>query len=277
MLVDRERRPHPPPLRHVADAVLGDRGSAAGRGSPRRRAARCRARRGTRPGDRVAERGLAHAVAADHGEHAVLERERHVLQRVRVAVVDVEARRSRGSGPSCAAGGRARTSAMSVRARPCRSPAPRRRSRSPPGVPCLSTRPLCITVTRSTTRSAMSRSCSIRTKPMCARQRAEQRHQLAALGGREPGRRLVEQDQPRRAGERHADLELALLAVRERGHRLVGDVRRAARARAGRRPPRATCCDARGRKKLKRPRATPRTARKRLSRTVRSRNRSDDW
>ena len=60
---------------------------------------------------------------------------------------------------------------------------------------------------------------------MCARQRGEQRHQLGALAGRQARGRLVEQDQARRAGERHADLELALLAVRQRGHRLVGDVR----------------------------------------------------
>ena len=59
------------------------------------------------------------------------------------------------------------------------------------------------------------------------RQRGQQRHQLAAFGGREAGCRLVEQDQPRRAGQRHADLELALLAVREIGDALVGDVRQA--------------------------------------------------
>ena len=60
---------------------------------------------------------------------------------------------------------------------------------------------------------------------MCARQAPEQRHQLGALAGRQAGGGLVEQDQARRAGERHADLELALLAVGQRGHRLVGDVR----------------------------------------------------
>jgi hypothetical protein len=45
---------------------------------------------GDEPGDRIAERGLAHAVAAHDREHAALERERHRLQRVRAAVVDVE-------------------------------------------------------------------------------------------------------------------------------------------------------------------------------------------
>ncbi len=61
-------------------------------------------------------------------------------------------------------------------------------------------------------------------------QRPQERDQLAALGRREPGRRLVEEDEARRARERHADLELALLAVRQLGDRLVGDVRRGARA-----------------------------------------------
>ena len=47
------------------------------------------------------------------------------------------------------------------------------------------------------------------------RESRQQRHQLAALAGREAGGGLVEQDQARRAGQRHADLELAQLAVRQ--------------------------------------------------------------
>ena len=123
----------------------------------------------------------------------------------------------------------------------------------------------------------MSRSCSISTKPMCARQRREQRDQLAPLGRRQARRRLVEQDQARRAGQRHADLELALLAVRQRRDRLVGDVRQAHALEQllGRR--RDAWLRAARASKLKRPRATPRTARNRLSRTVRSRNSSEDW
>jgi hypothetical protein len=42
-------------------------------------------------GDRVAQRGLAHAVAADDAQHAVVERQAHALQRVGAAVVDVQA------------------------------------------------------------------------------------------------------------------------------------------------------------------------------------------
>ena len=42
------------------------------------------------PHDRVAERRLAHAVAADHGEHALIERQRYALQRMGVAVVDLQ-------------------------------------------------------------------------------------------------------------------------------------------------------------------------------------------
>src|SRR5882672_7976368 len=47
------------------------------------------------------------------------------------------------------------------------------------------------------------------------RERRQQRHQLPTLRRGESGGRLVEQDEPRRAGQRHADLELAELAVRQ--------------------------------------------------------------
>jgi len=53
-------------------------------------------------------------------------------------------------------------------------------------------------------------------------QRGEQSDQLAPLGRGEPGRRLVEQNEAGSPRQGHADLELALLAVRQRGHRLVG-------------------------------------------------------
>ena len=43
----------------------------------------------------------------------------------------------------------------------------------------------------------------------------------APLGRREPGGRLVEQDEARRAGERERDLELALLAVGQLGDALL--------------------------------------------------------
>ena len=228
-------------------------------------------------GDGVAQRGLAHAVAADDAEHAALEREAHALQRVGAAVVDVEALDDQHRAARLSAR-RDRVPNQAISAcPPCRSPAPARRSRSRPGVPVRSTRPLCITVTRSTTRSAMSRSCSISTKLMCAGSERQQRHQFAPLGRRQAGGRLVEQDQPRRAGQRHADLQLALLAVRQVGDALVGDVgqARALEQVVGGRA--STRGRARARRKLKRPLATPRTARNRLSRTVRSRNSSDDW
>jgi hypothetical protein len=45
---------------------------------------------GTRPVNGVAQRRLAHAVAADDAEHAARELEAHPLQRMGVAVVDVE-------------------------------------------------------------------------------------------------------------------------------------------------------------------------------------------
>ena len=109
------------------------------------------------------------------------------------------------------------------------------------------------------------------------RERGQQQHELAALGGREARGGLVEEDEARGAGERHADLELALLAVRERGDGLVGDVREADALEELRRWRRATGARRAGAANAKRPRLTPRIARKRLSRTVSSRNSSEDW
>ena len=62
---------------------------------------------------------------------------------------------------------------------------------------------------------------------MCSGSALSRATSSRALGGRQARRRLVEQDQPRRPGERHADLELALLAVGQGAHRLIGDVREA--------------------------------------------------
>ena len=45
------------------------------------------------------------------------------------------------------------------------------------------------------------------------RQRVENRDQFAPLGGRQSGRRFVEQDESRRAGQSQGDFELTLLAV----------------------------------------------------------------
>ena len=178
-----------------------------------------------------------------------VQREAHALQRVGAAVVDVEAlddehrRRARfGRRARC----RLERQAISA-CLPCRSPAPAASFSISAGVPVRSTRPLCITVTRSTTRSAMSRSCSIRTKLMCAGSEREQRDQLAPLGRRQAGGRLVEQDQARRAGQRHADLELALLAVRQVGDALVGDVAEAGALEQVVRWPRCDAWRARGR------------------------------
>jgi hypothetical protein len=46
-----------------------------------------------------------------------------------------------------------------------------------------------------------------------ARQPVQDRHQLRPLGRRQPRRRLVEQDEARRPGQRQRDLQLPLLAV----------------------------------------------------------------
>ena len=88
MLVDRERGPDAPALRHVADAEIGD---PVGRQAQYVLAAETDDARGRHEsGDGVAQRRLAHAVAADHGQHAAIERQRHALQHVGAAEMNVE-------------------------------------------------------------------------------------------------------------------------------------------------------------------------------------------
>jgi hypothetical protein len=89
VLVDRERREQPPPLRDVPHAGRGD--------DVRRLATHLGTGHSDRPvclvaeaHDRVAERRLAHAVAADDGQHAMIEGERHALQHVGAPEMDVE-------------------------------------------------------------------------------------------------------------------------------------------------------------------------------------------
>ena len=53
-------------------------------------------------------------------------------------------------------------------------------------------------------------------------ERGEDRDQVAPLVGRQPGGRLVEQNEARRPGEGERNLELALLAVAELGHQPIG-------------------------------------------------------
>ncbi len=88
-LVDRERRPDAAALRHVGDAAPGDLVRCAAEDlladQPHAAAGRHQA------GDGVAERRLAHAVAADDAEHAAFEREADALERMGAAVVHVEA------------------------------------------------------------------------------------------------------------------------------------------------------------------------------------------
>ena len=62
---------------------------------------------------------------------------------------------------------------------------------------------------------------------------AHQLHGVVGLGGAHAGGRLVEAQQLRLGGERDADLEIALLAVREIGGKLVGLVEQADRLQHG--------------------------------------------
>ena len=100
------------------------------------------------------------------------------------------------------------------------------------------------------------------------RQGVEDGDEIAAFRRRKAGRRLVEQDEARRAGERQSDLELALLAVAEdRDRRLENIVEM---DRVGDRGAPAPWCGRRARAKSDSlPRETPRQATKMLSITVR--------
>ena len=85
MLVHRERLEQPAPLRHVADALGGDHvGQAPAQFLAEHpdRAPRLAAE----AHDGVAERRLAHAVAADQGDRLGAHRERDALEDVRRAV-----------------------------------------------------------------------------------------------------------------------------------------------------------------------------------------------
>src|SRR5262245_47050401 len=144
------------------------------------------------------------------------------------------------------------------------------------GVPCLSTRPSCSTVTRSTTRSAMSRSCSIRMKPMCAGSAVRRPTSSRRSAGERPAAgssNKISRGAPASAmpisswrcspWDSDATGVSAMCVRRTRSSK--------SRVAASDGWPERT------RRNPKRPRATPRTARKRLSRTDSSRKSSEDW
>ena len=90
MLVDAERAPQAPALRDVTDTEARDPGRAQPGGFLAADANRAAA--GAHEAhDGLAQGGLAHAVAADHREHAAVEREVDALQRMRMPVIDIEA------------------------------------------------------------------------------------------------------------------------------------------------------------------------------------------
>ncbi len=89
MLVDAQRSPQPPALRHIADAEPGDVGGGAADQFLAKRADRT-ARHRHQAHDRLAQRGFAHAVASDQAQHTVLQGQIDALQRVRAAVIQVQ-------------------------------------------------------------------------------------------------------------------------------------------------------------------------------------------
>ena len=122
-LVDRKARPQATSLRHIAHALPSDQMRLEADQVAPIEANGARTHR-HEADDRVAEGGLAHAVASDHREDAALEGQRDALQGMRFAVVDLkildlqDRLRRRGRVPSHAP----------LRDR---SPEPRRRPRSP--------------------------------------------------------------------------------------------------------------------------------------------------
>ena len=90
VLVDGQRTPEPSPLRHVSNAKAGD-----SRGGETQELLATHADRAARSADethdRLAKGGLAHAVAADNRQDAVVERQVDALQRMRMAIIDVQA------------------------------------------------------------------------------------------------------------------------------------------------------------------------------------------
>ena len=91
VLVDGERREEPAPLRHVADAELRDLVRRLADELAALVADRAGDARRRHADDRVAERRLAHAVAADDRRRAAGDLERDVLERLRAPVERVDA------------------------------------------------------------------------------------------------------------------------------------------------------------------------------------------
>ena len=89
VLVDRQAWPDPAALRHVADADAADlvRLEAGDLAAGNRDRAGARP---LQPGDGVAERRLAHAVAADDRQHAGRQGEVNALNGVALAIIDVQ-------------------------------------------------------------------------------------------------------------------------------------------------------------------------------------------
>ena len=136
MLVDRERPPQPTTLRNIADAEQGHIG--------RRKPAKLLAGEadGASGGrneshDRLAKRGLAHAVAPDHRKDAAVQREIDALHSMRCAVMNMQVADLENRRPHTDFGG-GRRSGCDARAAAVRhdhpqdrAPVPRDRLRSP--------------------------------------------------------------------------------------------------------------------------------------------------
>ena len=107
------------------------------------------------------------------------------------------------------------------------------------------------------------------------RQRVEDRDQVAPLGRRQPGRRLVEQDEARRAGKASAISSWRCWPWLSVADQRVGDAVETDRVSGSRVACTMVASSRRGRSSEKRPRDTPRQARKIESRTLRPPNSSE--
>ena len=199
--------------------------------------------------DRLALGGLrvpaALELAPGLGEEHVVERRRVQLEvgdgqvlgvqraddrRERLGAAASAAPPPRRAAPATAAearehGGDRRASAPLARARP-RASGGRSRPSAPPACPRRRCARRSMIPTRSARTSASSRYCVVRNTvtPSSRARCATSAHMSARLGGSRPGRRLVEEQDPRVVHERQREVEPALHAARVAADLAVGGV-----------------------------------------------------
>ncbi len=191
---------------------------------------------------RADQRRLAHPVAAEQADRlAAADRERDAVQDVALPVMRMDvARVDQRFGRR-----RCRGTAL-IRSRPPRRvrrgtrPARRDRARTAAGASLAITRPSTITVMRSATRKTASMSCSISRTAWPSFSSSSSASIRSVSSAPIPASGSSSSSTCGFGREAHRDLELSLLAVRQRAGRLAAATSRAPRARA-RAAPRRGC------------------------------------